>query len=158
MMPHSPKAKIIPADSYPALMGRDDVAYALRALYSPQTLEKAQRALSAQGDAIKAVVLEYGEQMERDRHDLAKLYALAHEIRGMAETAGLPVAGRISENLCRYLDETSRRPAPADRALVALHVDAITSAMRSPPADASLGEKVAEELSVLVTSQLRGLR
>jgi hypothetical protein len=82
------------------------------------------------------------------------VFEKAHEIRGMAETAGLVTTGRIADILCRYMDDMERIKKPLDLTLVALNVSAIGRAARAEDDDADMGDAVATELAALVARRL----
>jgi hypothetical protein len=85
---------------------------------------------------------------------MKRLFELAHEIRGFAETAGLVTTGRISEILCRYMDDMERIGKPLDATIVTLHVAAIARAARAEDDSVRNGQAVASELAALVARRL----
>jgi hypothetical protein len=103
---------------------------------------------------MRAAILRYVEEMEAAGRDLKKLFAIAHEIRGFAETAGMITTGRIAEILCRYMDDMERVGKPLDTTIVALHASAIARAARAEEDDVRMGAKVAAELAALVARRL----
>lgn len=150
-------AQIIAPDAYPQMMNRPDTVRALLALRSAETAAKAQVAMEASIPPMRAAILRYVDEMEQAGRDLKKLFAIAHEIRGFAETAGMITTGRIAEILCRYMDDLERVGKPLDTTIVALHASAIARAARAARAeedDVRMGEKVAAELAALVARRL----
>jgi len=147
-------AQIIAPDSYPQMMSKPATARALLALRSAETAAKAQVAMEAAIPPMRAAILAYVEEMEEAGSDLKKLFAIAHEIRGFAETAGMITTGRIAEILCRYMDDMERVGKPLDTTIVALHASAIARAARAEEDDVRMGEKVAAELAALVARRL----
>ncbi|MEO8300476.1 MAG: hypothetical protein ABI608_01715 [Rhizomicrobium sp.] len=147
-------AQLIEPGAYPQMLNRPDAARALLALRSAETATKAQVAMEAAIPPMRAAILGYVEEMERCAHDTGKLFAIAHEIRGFAETAGMITTGRIAEILCRYMDDMERMAKPLDTTIVALHASAIARAARAEEDDVRMGEKVAAELAALVARRL----
>jgi hypothetical protein len=121
---------------------------------SAETTAKAQIAMEAAVPPMRAAILDYVEEMEAAGNDLKKLFAIAHEIRGFAETAGMITTGRIAEILCRYMDDMERIGKRLDTTIVALHASAIARAARAEEDDVRMGEKVAAELAALVARRL----
>jgi chemotaxis protein histidine kinase CheA len=101
-------------------------------------------------------VLQYIRQLENAAatSDVADIFGHAHEIRGLAGTAGMEAAGRIAEGLCRYLDASKIQQSTVDPAVIALHVDAIARASSSAEEAGKFGSRVAVELGALVTRKL----
>ena len=147
-------AQIITPDNYPQMMSKPATARALLALRSAETAAKAQVAMEAAIPPMRAAILRYVDEMEAAGRDLKKLFAIAHEIRGFAETAGMITTGRIAEILCRYMDDMERVDKPLDTTIVALHASAIARAARAEEDDVRMGEKVAAELAALVARRL----
>ena len=147
-------AQLIEPDAYPQMLNRPDAARALLALRSAETAAKAQVAMEAAIPPMRAAILCYVDEMEAAGRDLKKLFAIAHEIRGFAETAGMITTGRIAEILCRYMDDMERVDKPLDTTIVALHASAIARAARAEEDDVRMGEKVAAELAALVARRL----
>jgi hypothetical protein len=151
-------AQLIEPDAYPQMLNRSDAARAMLALRSAETAAKAQVAMEAAIPPMRAAILRYVEEMEQAGRDLKKLFAIAHEIRGFAETAGMITTGRIAEILCRYMDDMERVGRPLDTTIVALHASAIARAARAEEDDVRMGEKVAAELAALVARRLAEAR
>ena len=149
-----PKAQIIAPDAYPQMLSKPNGARAISTLRSHQVAASAQAAMEAQVPVLRAAILQYVEELESARGDMAKVFARAHEIRGFAETAGLVTTGRIAEILCRYMDDMERIAKPLDITLVALNVSAIGRAARTEDGDAAMGDVVAAELAALVARRL----
>jgi ATP/maltotriose-dependent transcriptional regulator MalT len=147
-------AQLILPDAYPQMMGRQDAARALLTLHSPETAAKAQAAVEAAIPPLRAAILQYVGEMEAAGADMGLVFEKVHEIRGVAETAGLVTTGRIAEILGRYMDDMVRIDRPMDTAIVALHVSAIARAARAEEDDVKMGEAVAAELATLVARRL----
>ena len=148
------QAQIIAPDAYPQMMSRPNAVRASRTLRSTQAAEKAQVAIDAQVPALRRAILGYVEELENAQADMRLVFEKAHEIRGMAETAGLVTTGRIADILCRYMDDMERIGKPLDTTLVALNVSAIGRAARAEDGDAAMGDVVATELAALVAKRL----
>jgi len=147
-------AQFIEPQAYPQMLNKPDAARALLNLRSAETAAKAQVAMEAAIPPMRAAILQYVSEMEQAGHDLKKLFAIAHEIRGFAETAGMITTGRIAEILCRYMDDMERAGKPLDTTIVTLHASAIARAARAEEDDVRMGEKVAAELAGLVARRL----
>jgi hypothetical protein len=146
--------QFIQPDTYPQMLSKPATARALLALRSTETAAKAQMAMEAAVPPMRAAILGYVEEMEAAAHDMKKLFAIVHEIRGFAETAGMITTGRIAEILCRYMDDMERLGKPLDATIVALHASAIARAARAEDDDVRMGDKVAAELAALVARRL----
>jgi hypothetical protein len=152
------KAQFITPDAYPQMLEKGGAARALRSLRSPQTALKAAMAMEACVVPMRAAVLQYVGEMEKSVADLVRIFDIAHEIRGLAETAGLITMGRISDLLCHYMDETRRMGREPEATIVTLHVAAIGRAARAEEDDIGMGAVVTAELSALVCRRLNDLR
>ena len=97
----------------------------LRALRDPKIAHEAARIIADKADDLRHVVLTHVDRMEKAARDfdVVAVFDQAHEIRGLAGNAGLSATGRIANVLCTYLDATRRMDSPADRMLVALHLE-----------------------------------
>ena len=135
-------------------MSRQDAARAMTTLRAATTAEKAAIAMEQAVPPMKAAILQYVCELEDAGADQALVFDKVHEIRGMAETAGLVTTGRIADILCRYMDDMLRIGKAADATIVALHVSAIAQAARAEHDDVTMGEMVATELAALVTRRL----
>lgn len=149
-----PAPQFISPEAYPQLMSRADAARAMTTLRSAQVAVKAGVAMEAAVPPMRAAILQYVDELEAVAGDMAGVFDKVHEIRGFAETAGLVSAGRISEILCRYMDELARLGRPLDPTIVALHIGAIANAARAEEDNVKMGEIVADELAALVARKL----
>jgi hypothetical protein len=147
-------AQFIEPDAYPQMLNKPEAARALLNLRSAETAARAQVAMEAAVPPMRAAILQYVGEMEQAGRDMKKLFAIAHEIRGFAETAGMITTGRIAEILCRYMDDMERADKPLDGMIVTLHASAIARAARAEEDDARMGDKVAAELAALVARRL----
>lgn len=146
--------QFIAPDSYHQMLSKPAAARALRTLHSAETAARAQVAMEAAVPPLRAAILDYVIEMENAGGDMRKLFEIAHEIRGFAETAGMITTGRIAEILCRYMDDMDRIGKPVDATIVALHASAIARAARAEEDDVRMGEAVAAELAALVARRL----
>lgn len=151
-----PDKKIIPAADYPALLPPARRVQALRLLRSDEMLDKANRVILMKKAELRGVVMEHIERIEaatRSR-EWALVFELAHEIRGLAATAGLSATGQIANGLCRYLDTLNLHAAAPDIAVATLHLDAIVRSARTEDDAARYGATVADQLETLVERKL----
>jgi hypothetical protein len=152
------KAQFITPDAYPQIFEKGASARALKSLRSPQTALKAAMAMEACVAPMREAVLQYVGEMEKPDASMCRIFDIAHEMRGLAETAGLITMGRISDLLCRYMDETKRIGRKPEATIVTLHVAAIGRAARAQEDDIGMGAIVTAELSALVSRRLNDLR
>lgn len=158
--PTSMPGRIIPVESYPAMMRKSLASKAVFELRSDRLKQHAGEILSTSGEALRTAVLQCVGQMEDagKSGDMETVFAQAHEIRGMAATAGMALVGQIANGLCRYLDACEQGRLKVDRPLVALHMDAIIRAARSQDEANKLGSVVANELAQLAAKKLDGVK
>jgi chemotaxis protein histidine kinase CheA len=149
-------AVLIATDEYPAMLSANGAAQFLNKLASPETAKHAARMIALRRDELCDAVLNYIRQLESaaETADLPDVFDQAHEIRGLAGTAGMEAAGRIADGLCRYLDASKGQKSGADPAVIALHVDAIVRASSSAADAEKFGSRVAVELGALVARKL----
>ena len=148
------RAQIISPDAYPALMPKGVSGAVARMLRSPEMAERGAKVLEQQGESLRQAVLELVGNLENAGQDHGTVAAAAHEIRGLAGSAGLASAGRIAEGLCRYYDQVAAMALRPDGAIVELHVSAIARAARHQDEASRMSDKVAKELAVLVQHKL----
>jgi len=148
------RVEFVPPDAYPQVLPRAQVRAFVQQLMSEDTVSRASRAIAAHSVDLRKAILSYAETLQACG-DREQLYATAHEIRGIAETAGLGATGRIADKLCRYLDGAAQAGMPTDPAAVRLHVDAIVRAARAADEAEQLGSAVARELDALASHTLR---
>jgi hypothetical protein len=79
-----------------------------RVLRSNVTAVTATRLIEDNGEMLRDAVRGYVAELEEAGMDFAILSDKAHEIRGFAETAGMPSTGRIADGLCRYFDDAEQ--------------------------------------------------
>jgi hypothetical protein len=143
---------IQPGD-YPVLSG-EGARELKKALRSTATAMAAKKALTDSIVPMREAVLAALPRLEAAGADPAKIYAEAHEIRGLAGNAGLAAAAKISGVLCLYLDGMMRAGRSSDMAVVGLCVAAIGRAARALDEETRLGQHVVKELGVLVSRKL----
>lgn len=158
--PPSMPGRIIPVTSYPAMMRKSLASKAVFELRSERLKQHASEILNTSSEALRAAVLQcVGEMEEAGKSgDMQTVFAQAHEIRGMAATAGMAPAGQLANGLCRYLDAAEQAGLKADHPLVALYLDAIVRAARSPDEAGKFGNVVANELAQLAQKKLDGVK
>jgi hypothetical protein len=152
------KVQFIAPDAYPQLMSEQEARQAVRALRAPGTMERANQVIGGFMPPMRRAIREYVDALESADGDMVRIAHVAHEIRGFAETAGLVATGRISEILCRYMDEMERAKRDVEPAIVALHISAICRAARAEDEATRMGETVAAELAALVARKIRELK
>jgi hypothetical protein len=150
----SGKAQMISPDLYPQMLPRGQAARLSQVLRSADAAAMADNILQQSAAPLREAVLTHVAEMEAAGHDHALVSEKAHEIKGFADTAGLPAAARIAAGLCRYLERSEMARIPTDAAVVALHVSAIARAARSPDLEAQAGAAVADELALLAERKL----
>jgi chemotaxis protein histidine kinase CheA len=152
--PHN--ATFIATDQYPAMLTGDDAAKFLKDLASPEAAQRAARMIELRRDELCDAVLDYIRQLESAAatSNLADIFGHAHEIRGLAATAGMNAVGPIADGLCGYLDGSKSQQCVADPAVIALHVDAIVRASSSAGEAKKFGSRIAIELGALVARKL----
>jgi hypothetical protein len=148
------EAELIQPDAYPQMVSKRDGLRCMQTLQSDRVALKARTAMASYTPMLRDAIMEYVETLEEAGADLERIFAVAHEIRNFAENAGMATAGRVAENLCRYMDEMERVKKPVDAAIVTLHVAAIARAARAEEDDAKMGDVVSAELNALVKRRL----
>jgi hypothetical protein len=150
------KAEIVPADAYPSVCSKAQAPVLLRRLKSKEAIAKAAEIIKSKTASLHAAVLGYVDALERayERGDAAEAYEMAHEIRGLAATAGLPASGSIADGLCFYLDAVRREGSFPEPTILTLHIGAIGRAARADDEATRFGSAVATELRALVDRRL----
>ena len=154
------QAQFTAAALFKPLVPRERKKAALALLKSSEMLAKTARVIAAKTAALRGAVLELVEEIERAARsgDRVAMFAAAHEIRGLAGTAGLVATGRIANGLCRYLDTVEMLHATPDQAVVTLHVEAMARSSRTEDDTLRHGDAVVESLSALVTRKLAAIK
>ena len=129
-------AELIEPEDYPQMVSKRDGLRCMQTLQSDRVALKAKTAMVSYAPMLRDAIMEYVEALEEAGSDLTQIFAIAHEIRNFAANAGMGTAGRVAENLCRYMDEMERVNKPVDPAIVTLHVAAIARAARAEEDDA----------------------
>lgn len=148
------KAEMIAPDAYPQMMSKAQSALFSQTLRSPVTEAKGARIVEDSAESLREAVLQYVEQLEEAGQDHALVSDKAHEIKGFADTAGLPATARIADGLCHYLEKSQQSDVAPDAAVIALHVSAIGRATRDQDGGARMGSAVAGELATLAARKL----
>ena len=146
-------AEMIGANAYPAVMPKSEASRFIANLKSEETGKRAEETIAASRNVMRDAVEAYVRALDEAsrKHDVNAMFAQAHEIRGLAETAGLGVAGRMANGLCLYFDALDGKPA--DKDTVRLHVEAIQRVV-SGEDEGAIANVVAEELTSLVIRKL----
>lgn len=153
-------AEFVSSEKYKTLLPKAGRKQAMSALRSSEMLAKASRVIAMKTAELQAAVLDQVTQMETAARtqDWPEVFAAAHEIRGLAGTAGLSATGRIANGLCHYLDAVERAGTPPDATILALHLDAIVRSARTANDTARHGDAVAQQLSALVARKLAEIK
>ena len=152
--------EFVTAENYRPLLSEGARKQAMAKLRSSDTLAKASRVIAMKTAEIRGAVLALVEQLEAAMRaqDWPTIFAATHEIRGLAETAGLTATGRIANGLCHYLDSIAQLGSEPDKAIDSLHVDAVIRSARTEDDAARHGYTVAEQLSALVARKLAEIK
>jgi hypothetical protein len=148
------KAQMIAPDAYPQMMGRAQAAKLSLALCGDASAGKAARVIANSAEMLREGLLGYVEELEAAGQDHDLVSDKAHEIKGFADTAGLPATARIAEGLCHYLEQSLELGAPADAAVIALHISAIGRATRDGDQGGPMSDAVRGELAALAQRKL----
>lgn len=156
--PTTKQGQLIQPGSYPTLAMKGEAALLLHALKSEDALESAATVIARKAEELKGAVLLYVDRLEdaASTGNNIGLYEEAHEIRGLAATAGLVATGRIANTLCRYLDHHAQTGKSPERGIVLLQLDALTRAAHAKDDATRLGDVVADELEALVNGRMAG--
>jgi hypothetical protein len=147
-------AEMIAPDAYPQMMGKAQAAMLSQTLRNKATEAKAAHIIGDCAEDLRAAVLTYVEQLEAAGQDYLLVSDKAHEIKGFADTAGLPATARIAEGVCQYLERIHELKAAPDATVIALHVSAIGRATRDGDQGSQAGEAVRAELAALCARKL----
>jgi len=148
------KAQMIAPDAYPQMMSKAQSALFSQTLRSAVTEVKGARVIEDNAESLREALLCYVEQLEAAGHELPLVSDKAHEIKGFADTAGLPATARIADGLCHYLEKSQQSDVKPDATVIALHVSAIGRASRDPDGGGQMGGAVAGELANLAARKL----
>lgn len=159
-MPDAKKAVLVPAEDYKPLLPKGRERAALRTLKSSETIAKATQVIALKRAELRGAVLALVQQMEdaARSQDWPTVFDAAHEIRGLAGTAGLNATGRIANGFCRYLDSLAELGVPPERAVVAVHMDAVARSARTEDDTARHGDAVVQDLAKLVSRKLSEIK
>ncbi|MDE3115331.1 MAG: hypothetical protein KGL26_06990 [Pseudomonadota bacterium] len=151
--------EFISSDRYPPVMTARAAAEFLEALKSDAMKQRLDRTAAAKCHELADVVREGARRLEEAARagDMQAVFDEAHEIRGLAGTAGLAASGCIADGLCAYLDAVAQAKAPLEPGIVGLHVGSITRAANARDEATRLGTAVDTELRALVQRRLSAL-
>ncbi len=147
-------AQMIAPDAYPQMVSKAQAQLFSAALRSAATEVKANRVIEDSAETLRGAILSYVEQLENAGHDLAVISDKAHEIKGFADTAGLPATARIADGLCLYLEDCGTAKIVPDGAVVALYVSAVGRSARDSGRETQTSSTVASELAALAARKL----
>lgn len=148
------KVEVIEPDAYPQMINKRNAVRALATLQSQHVALKAKTAMNAYTPMLRDAIMDYVEALEEAGNDMARIFAISHEIRNFGENAGMATTGKVAEVLCRYMDEMERLKKPIDQTIVSLHIATIARAARAEDEDTGMGHTVAAELEALVNRRL----
>jgi hypothetical protein len=86
-----------------------------------------------------------------DTEARGRLYAIVHDMRGLAGTFGHPMVGRFANSLCGYIENAGAR-AWQDDTVFHFHLDAIREALDSPGADPAITLETLNALQKLIAA------
>jgi len=86
-----------------------------------------------------------------DTEARGRLYAIVHDMRGLAGTFGHPMVGRFANSLCSYV-ESAGMDAWRDDTVFRFHIDAIREALDSPGADPAITLETLNALQKLIAA------
>ncbi|MGB6087334.1 hypothetical protein [Parvibaculum sp.] len=109
--------------------------------------------LSAQVSMLQ-VLAEPACKGDREAHD--RLYAIAHDVRGLAGTFGFAMTGRFADSLCRYLEQGGH--GKHDSTVIRFHVDAIRDTLESPGTDVTISTETLDALEKLIAANRESMR
>ena len=160
-MPEDFDVELIPTEGYKQLFPvhrRRAAMFSLAGL----GLLNANRAIDTMTGELRTAVLDLVDVLDEAMRegDLPTAHGAAHEIRGLAGTAGLDATGRIANSLCLYLDGMRDGNAKSDDAIVTLHMGAIVRSARASDDDDTKrhSNTVAEQLAALVDRKLAEIK
>jgi hypothetical protein len=110
--------------------------------------------LSAQVSMLQVLV---DPVCKGDAEARGRLYAIAHDMRGLAGTFGFAVTGRFADSLCRYLEQGDESGG-YDGTVIRFHVDAIRDTLESPGADSTISTETLDALEKLIAANRESVR
>lgn len=120
-----------------------------------RTLEaKYIEALSAQVSMLQVLV---DTACEGDADARSRLYALAHDMRGLAGTFGFSITGRFADSLCGYLEQCNESEW-RNGTVIRFHVDAIRDTLESPGTDGTITMETLDALEKLIATNRQNRR
>jgi chemotaxis protein histidine kinase CheA len=151
---------VTPVGEYPQMLSPSAAREALVYLRSSEAVSNAARAIAMKGAEMRGAVLKLVDVLDAavEAQLWPEIFHAAHEIRGLAATAGLAATGRMANTLCQYLDALHVAGVEPDATVVGLHADAISRSARTEDEAARHGDKVAMELAALVARKLSDVK
>ena len=110
--------------------------------------------LSAQVSMLQVLV---DPVCKGDAEARGRLYAIAHDMRGLAGTFGFAVTGRFADSLCRYLEQGDESGGH-DGTVIRFHVDAIRDTLESPGTDSTISTETLDALEKLIAANRESMR
>ena len=91
-------AEVISSESYPAVMPKAEAAKFIANLKSDETAKRSEQVIASSRDTMRAAIESYVTALGAASQALYldELFGQAHEIRGLAATAGFDVAGKMA--------------------------------------------------------------
>lgn len=118
-------------DKVPPTGGPDPRAAILRALGAAQTLIQDYQGWAV--DDLEALWSAFRDAEHKSdaarQKDIARMFDIAHEIRGQGGTFGFPLISAIGDSLCKFLDGR-KTLSPAALEVVELHILAMKAVFR----------------------------
>src|SRR5262249_22733922 len=150
----------VPAAAYKQMLPPERRKAAAAMLKSTETLAKAARVIALKTAELRGAVLGLVDEMETAARagNWPTAFAVAHEIRGLAGTAGLTATGRIANGFCQYMDAVALLHVAPDPAVANLHLDAMIRSARTEDDTLRYGDAVAEQLAALVSRKLKDIK
>lgn len=124
------------------------------------------RVLDQMQTTIKSLEARYGDTLREqvrmlttliepacgsDAEARGKLYAITHDMRGLAGTFGHPMVGRFANSLCNFI-ESAGADAWRDETVFRFHIDAIREALEAPSADPAITLETLNALQKLIAA------
>jgi hypothetical protein len=132
-------------------LGRD---YSAPIRLDPRVLEQMQKTIqtlaAAYSDALGAQIasllplIDPASECAGDAR--SRLYAVAHDVRGLAGTFGMPIVGNFARSLCGYMENRTE----LDSTIVRFHVEAMRDAATGRASDIALANETLRSLERLI--------
>jgi hypothetical protein len=106
---------------------------------------KYAEALSVQVATLAPLVDQAGAGIGEAR---GQLYAIVHDVRGLAGTFGYPLVGSFARSLCNYMEKRTR----LDATIIRFHIEAMRDALERKNIDAALATETLRSLERLIAA------